>query len=166
MVGQWVDESRSQDCQVISSVLVHVLLYSLIQGSSYLFLSASPLTLTHLLQKTGKSLVTFLQQLWQHLYWNTQALYLAVVQSVAEPGNSISIWGTNPDILGRNKVKGVGRREAETNTSPEHNHPLPLTWFHQQETYLPEWTSGAGVDFRDLGRLPITQAPTQLWTLH
>ena len=112
---------------MISSVLVHVLLYSLIQGSSYLFLSASLLTLTHLLQKTGKSLVTFLQQLWQHLYWNTQALYLAVVQSVAEPGNSISIWGTNPDILGRNKVKGVGRREAETNTSPEHNHPLPLT---------------------------------------
>ena len=101
---------------MMSSVLVQVLFYSLIQASSYLCFSASPLTLTHLLQKTGMTLVTFMQQLWQHLYWNIQALYLAVVQSVAEPGNSISIWGTNPDILGRNKVKEVGRREAETYT--------------------------------------------------
>ena len=58
--------------------------------------------------------VSFLQPLWQHLYWNTQALYLAVVQSVPELGNGISIWGTNPDILGSNKVKGVGRMEVET----------------------------------------------------
>ena len=36
---------------------------------------------------------------------------LAVFQRDAEPGKSISMWGTNPDILGRNKEKGVGRRK-------------------------------------------------------
>ena len=36
---------------------------------------------------------------------------LTAFQSDVEPGKSISMWGTNPDILGRNKEKGVGRRK-------------------------------------------------------
>jgi len=65
-------------------------------------------------------------------------------------GNSVCIRGTNSDILGRKKSKGVVRREAETDMSPEHDHPSPLIWFHQQESCLPEWTPG------DLGRTLVT----------
>ena len=57
--------------------------------------------------------VSFLQPLWHHLSWNTQAIYLELVQRDVEPGKNISIWATNPLFLDRNKVKGVGRMEIE-----------------------------------------------------
>ena len=57
--------------------------------------------------------VSFLQPLWQHLYWNTQVIYFELVQRNVEPGKNISIWATNPDILDSNKGKGMGRMEIE-----------------------------------------------------
>ena len=46
----------------------------------------------------------------------------------------------------------MGKREGETSNVSRADHTLPLTWFHQQESCLPEWISGTGVDLRDLGR--------------
>ena len=40
--------------------------------------------------------------------------FLALVQRDFELGKSSTICGTNADILGRNKVNGVGRREVNT----------------------------------------------------
>lgn len=73
-------------------------------------------------------------------------------------GESISIWGTKPYILGRNKVKGIGKREEETNSVSRTDHPLSLTGFHQQESYLPEWIPGTL-------EIACNTTPPPLWTL-
>lgn len=111
--------------------------------------------------------VSFLQPLWQHLYWNIQAL----------------TWQRSKEMLSQERASPCGaqilifwveikRREwaegsRDINTSPEHDRPLPLTWFHQQDSYLLDWTSGARVDFRDFAILHTCHIPPpQLWTLH
>ena len=108
----WVDESRSEDCYVISSVLGQVLLYSLRQLFSYLHVSALTLTL---LTSEGRN--------------DTDEFPATVVAASLLEHTSCSLgtgpercggreenlhWGTNPDILGRTKITGVGRMEVET----------------------------------------------------
>ena len=95
-------------------MLAQILLYILMRRL-HIYLSMLPLShWLHLHQKTGMTQVSFLRPLWQHLYWNTQAVYLTLIQRDVELEKRSSIWGTNPDILGSNKVKGVGRMEVET----------------------------------------------------
>ena len=123
------------------------------QVSSHLGVNAPPLTLTPPTSEdrydTGKLSATIVAAslLGRHqvftCHWPRQTLSW---------GKSISIWGTNPDILGRKKVRGMGKREGETSNVSRADHTLPLTWFHQQESCLPAWISGTGVDLRDLGR--------------
>ena len=84
---------------------------------------------------------------------------MAMAQADVELGKSISIWGTNPDILRRKKVRGMGKREEKTSNVSRADHTLPLTWFHQQESCLPEWISGTF-------EITCNTTPQQLWTLH
>ena len=116
-------------------------------ASSHLPINASSLTLMPPTSCKLSATIVAASLLDRHQvftwHWPRQMLSL---------GKSISTWSTNPDILGRKKVRGMGKREEETNSISRADHPLPLTWFHQQESCLPEWISGAGVDLRDLGR--------------
>ena len=97
---------------MISSVLGQVLLYSLRQLSSYLHVSALTLTL---LTSEGRN--------------DTGEFPATVVAASLLEHTSCSLgtgpercggreenlhWGTNPDILGRTKITGVGRMEVET----------------------------------------------------
>ena len=46
--------------------------------------------------RTGMTQVSFLQTLWQHLYWNTEDIYMELVQTDVEPGEGIS---TGPQTI-------------------------------------------------------------------
>ena len=94
---------------MISSVLGQVLLYSLRQLFSYLHVSA--LTLTLLTSEGRNDTGEFPATVVAASLLKHTSSDLAVFQRDAEPGKNISMWGTNPDILGRNKEKGVGRRK-------------------------------------------------------
>ena len=133
--------------------MCQVLLYRLMQVSSHLGVNAPSLTLTLPTSEdrydTGNLSATIVAA---SLLDRHQVFTWHWPRQMLSWGRSISIWGTKPDILGRNKVKGTSKREEETNSVSRTDHPLPLTWFHQQESCLPEWISGTGVDLRDLGR--------------
>lgn len=97
---------------MISSVLGQVLLYSLRQLPSYLHVSA--LTLTLLTSEgrndTGEFPATVVATpLLEH---TSCSLGTGPERCGARKENPH--WGTNPDILGRTKVTGVGRMEVET----------------------------------------------------
>ena len=96
---------------MISSVLGQVLLYSLRQPSSYLHVSA--LTLTPFISEDWYDTGKFPATVVTAPLLDTQVFYFELVQRDVEPRKNISIWATNPDILDRNKGKGMGRMEME-----------------------------------------------------
>lgn len=97
---------------MISSVLGQVLLYSLRQLPSYLHVSALTLTLlsSEGRNDTGEFPATVVAApLLEH---TSCSLGTGPERCGAREENPH--WGTNPDILGRTKVMGVGRMEVET----------------------------------------------------
>ena len=84
------------------------------EETSYIPVNAPPLTLAPPTSEdrydTGKlPAATVAASLLEHT-----SSFLALVQRDVELGKSSTICSTNPDILGSNKVKGVGRMEVET----------------------------------------------------
>ena len=116
-------------------MLAPVLLYRLMQVSSHLGVNAPSLTLMLPTSEdrydTGNLSATIVAA---SLLDRHQVFTWHWPRQMLSWGRSISIWGTKPDILGRNKVKGTSKREEETNSVSRTDHPLPLTWFQQQES--------------------------------
>ena len=84
------------------------------EETSYIPVNAPPLTLAPPTSEdrydTGKLPATIVAaSLLEHT-----SSFLALVQRDVELGKSSTICSTNADILGRNKVNGVDRREIDT----------------------------------------------------
>ena len=150
---------------MISRVLAQVLLYSLIHRSSYLHVNAPLLTLTPLTSEdrydTGNfPETTVAGSLLEHtssLTGTGPGSCWAGVRASPSGAQSLIFW---VEIQQREWAERKQRHKRISRPWP----PTVPPWFHQWESYLPEWTLGARVDLRDLGRLPTAHlTPPQLF---
>ena len=119
----------------------------------------------HLAQKTGVTQGAFLRLLSPVLHWMDAYWLLPLVQARTMVMRKVmSCWSSNTVFWVEKPVRGVGRGEAGSwYTSLQPGHLLFLTWLHQQECALLEWTSGG---LEDWLQLPLPPPLPQWWWGH